>query len=141
MIEKKENIRKTVIGITSLLFLLAVLFLLGCTQTDTASNSSEMVTIDFSYTDANGNIIVQKSIDVESGTNALEVMKNNFEVDYDEFEFGVMVNSIDGVQPPEGYYLGLYVDGSFAQAGISSYTISKDTTIEWKTNSLSDFGS
>ena len=63
-------------------------------------------------------------------------MKNNVKVEYDSYSFGVFVKSIDGASPPNKYYFALFVNGAYANKGISGYTISNDTVIEWKVQKI-----
>jgi hypothetical protein len=126
-------------------FFAAVLLLLlvaasGCVQTAGNQGQAEKATVSLKYTDKDGATILEKSFLADKGTNAFEALKANVAVDYDTFAAGAFVKGIAGVAAPEGYYLALYVDGEYAQKGISDYTIEKDTAIEWKTESLESFG-
>ncbi len=133
----------------NLVFLLLAFFLLisliGCTQTQTLQETSkredEKTTVLFTlkYFDENGKTIVDESSEVQKGTNAFEAMKSKVEVDYDLYAIGAFVKGINGVFPPKGYYLALYVNGEYARKGISGYTVNNDMTVEWKTEKIESF--
>ncbi len=81
--------------------------------------------------------VLNKTIEVEKGTNAFDAMQQVATVGYQDFgEMGVLVESINGVKPEENQFWKLFVNGEQAQVGISSITIEEDTTIEWKTEAI-----
>jgi len=85
--------------------------------------------------------ILDKSIEVEKGTNAFEAMQTVAEVQFQDFgEMGVMVEAINGVSPGENEFWGLYLDGELAPMGISAISIEKDTAIEWKIETIEAYG-
>jgi len=99
-----------------------------------------MATVQLKYTDAEGNPIAEKELRAPIGSNAWELMKQNMQVEFDAYDFGPFVKSIEGTAPPEGHYMALYVNGSYAEKGIGDYTISEGIGFEWKTEKLEDFG-
>ena len=123
---------------TRLIFLsLAVLlFLAGCIQTLDQVEQEKTATLTLKYFDKDGKTVLDKRIEVKKGTNAFEAMKENVEMDFEMYPYGVFVKSIAGVMPPETYFLTLFVNGKKASAGISSYTVNEDTVIEWKTQQV-----
>jgi len=100
----------------------------------------ETAVVSFSYVGEDGQIILEEEFEVSKGTNAFEAMRHEMNVDYTQYAFGSMVNSIEGVSAPEGYYLALYVNGEYAMKGISDYIIDEDISIEWKAEKIEDFG-
>jgi hypothetical protein len=121
--------------------LLSFVFVLGCTQTvdQTDSTATESVSVSFRYVDVQGIALIDKEFEALKGANAFDALKNNFEVDYDEYAFGPFVKSFDGITPAEGEYLALYVNGLYAEKGISEYVLSEDASIEFRFESLSAF--
>lgn len=120
---------------------IVLLFLLvGCTQTTPPETNSEKITVYFSYVDNTGATILEKSFEAEKSSNAFDVMKENIILEFEEYSFGALVTSVEGIAPPEGYYLALYVNGAYAEKGISDYTLEENTIIEWKMESLDSFG-
>ncbi len=83
------------------------------------------------------------SVLVPPGSNGKIVMDKAAEVDpcvfsytYKEFPFGIMVTSIGGVTPPDGYFWELLVgpDECFlhpSNVGISAYHPAFNTVIKW----------
>lgn len=130
---------KKILFLSAAIFLL--IFTLGCIQTaQEPGQGQETVTLALKYFDKDNSLLLNKTLKIEKGTNAFEAMKKITAVESETFSFGVMVKSIAGIAPPEGYYLALYVDSNYAQKGISDYILEKDTLLEWKTEKIQDFG-
>lgn len=133
-----------------LLFGLALILLLsGCTQTlqeqnrteNPSQEQEETVTFTLKLFDRERQLILDKSSEVEPGKNAFEAIEEIAEVDYEDYgSIGAFVKGINGIRPEQGYYLALYVDSVYASKGISSYSIEKDTLIEWKIEKIESFG-
>ena len=78
-------------------------------------------------------LILNRTINVATGTNAFDAMKKVAEVGSQDFgEMGMMVESIEGTAAGENEFWALYVDGEMAMTGINGITLEKDTLIEWK---------
>jgi len=89
---------------------------------------------------AGGKIILNETSYVENGTSAFDAMQEVAAVGYQDFgEMGVMVESINETKPGEGEFWGLYVDGEMAMVGINSIVIEKDTSIEWKIETIEGY--
>jgi len=125
----------------TLLIVLLFIFIVGCTQTVEQDPSllDEKVNVSFKYIGGGGIVLIEKEFEIIKGTNAFEFLKENFEVGYEEYAFGPMIKSFDGITPPDGYYLSLYVNDVYAEKGISEYTLSEDILIEFRFESLSTF--
>lgn len=70
------------------------------------------------------------------GTNAFDAMKEACELTYEEYPFGVYITSIEGVQPKENEYWALYVNGAYAEKGISDYALEDGMELEWRIETL-----
>jgi len=130
--------------LSALFSVLFIAFLLcGCTETiqnQPKQITEETVSFTIKYFDKDNAIILDKTIEIEKGTNAFEAMKENVTVEYEMYSLDAFVKSIAGITPPENYYLGLYVNGEYANKSISGYMIDANTIIEWKTEKIEDFG-
>lgn len=134
----------------SVFLIAALLATAGCTQTAQPGQNTNLENNNFGeaqtavlsikYFDSNNSILLIRNFEVEKGTNAFEAMKNNLQLEYEMFGNSAFITSIAGTPAPEGYYIALYVDGTYADKGISDYAIKKDTLIEWKTEAIEDFG-
>ena len=131
-----------------LFFGLALLLLFsGCTQTLQEQNNTESptqeqtVTLTLKLFNADEQLILDESLEVEPGTNAFEAMQEIAEVEYEDYgSMGAFVEGINGLRPGQGHYLALYVNGAYANKGISSHSIEKDTLIEWKIEKIESYG-
>lgn len=130
--------------LSAVLFVL-VFLLFGCTvQTDGKFSStippvSQAYGLDLKYYDQLGALVFEKKIFAADGSNVFEILKKNAKIDYDSYSFGAFIKSINDVSPPQGYYLALYVDGNYAQKGISDYVLDKAIEISFKTEKLESF--
>ena len=105
------------------------------------TQSSEIVTVLVKASD-NGQIVLDKVIQVEKGSNAFEAMKKADPLlEFEEFSFGVMVNGINGVSPVENSFWALYINGEMAAVGISSVLVEGNMLIEWKTEEIEPYAS
>ena len=100
-----------------------------------APASAEKVTVIVKATDAEGNVILDKVLDVEKGKTAFDAMKQADPLlGYKEdATYGVFISSINGVSPGQGdRYWALYVDGASALTGVSGIKLNENRLIEWK---------
>ena len=93
-----------------------ILLLSGCIQTLQEQNRTEnppqeqeeTVTFTLKLFDREGQLILDKSSEVEPGKNAFEAMQDLVEVDYEDYgSMGALVKGINGIGPEQGYYLAL----------------------------------
>jgi len=90
--------------------------------------------------DASGQIVLDKIIRVDPGTNAFDAMLSVANVGYQDYgSLGVMIETINGTSPKENEFWKLFVNGEQAALGISAITINEDTTIEWKTEAIEEY--
>lgn len=102
-----------------------------------------------------GNQVVQQSSEYEEGASAVvveedyvryfgregvtafELLHEIAQVDAQQFSFGVMVNAINGIYPPEGYFWKLYINGEEAQVGADQLQTHSGDVIEWELEAIS----
>jgi len=116
-------------------FILLSLLLAGCTET-VPREETVLLTIS---AEANGETILEKQVEVLKGSNALDAMQANSELETQEFDFGVMISGIGGVSAGENEYWALYVNGAYAEKGIADYSIEENMEIAWKLESFEAF--
>ncbi|MCA9381941.1 DUF4430 domain-containing protein [Candidatus Dojkabacteria bacterium] len=78
------------------------------------------------------NVITEKRLDIyatEDGQNALELLKSSAVVEYDEFQFGAFVTTINNLKADSEHYWAFYVNGEYAEKGIDSTTLNKGDEI------------
>ncbi len=124
----------------------AVLFLFfavfGCVASE-SQPSQEVLSypVSFSVFDDSNTLIFSETKDFNAGTNAfgamVDLLGDNME--YKEYDFGVMVSSIYGVDAPSTHYWALYVDNNYASAGIKDYVISGPLNISWRLEKIESF--
>jgi len=70
------------------------------------------------------------------GKNALELLKAGHQVEVKHFDFGDMVQSIDGISPASDEFWALYINGQLSQVGADAYQSKSSDTITWKLDKL-----
>jgi len=110
--------------------ILASILVLGCTSQNQTNNTGEKFKVNFEIT-ANDKTS-KVSVFAEQGSNAFEVMKANLKADYKDSAMGPFITGINNIKADSEHYWALYVDGNYAQKGISQYSIEKEVTIAWK---------
>ena len=68
----------------------------------------------------------------QDGKNAFELLQETANIEFKKYDFGVFVESIDGVKPDTKHFWKLYVNGKEAQVGADSIATKNGDTIEWK---------
>ena len=127
--------------------LLAGLILSGCISQENSATgmatltagSNEKVSFGLRVVNAEGEAVLQRYTVVEKGVNAFEAMKKLVPVEYTESTYGAFIKSINGLSPDAEHYWALYVNGEYADKGISSYSVDEAFEVEWRMESLSDF--
>ncbi|PIY80221.1 MAG: hypothetical protein COY80_03955 [Candidatus Pacebacteria bacterium CG_4_10_14_0_8_um_filter_42_14] len=67
----------------------------------------------------------------EDDTNAFDLLKESAEVTYDEYDFGVMVTSINGMAVDDDHYWALYVNDEYAMQGADQTVLATGDTMRW----------
>lgn len=67
-----------------------------------------------------------------SGQIAFDLLLASSQVEYDEYDFGVFIKSINGLAGNDKNYWALYVNNEYAQTGADNVTLQKGDKIEFK---------
>ena len=108
-------------------FLILSVLLVACNTNDTFL---------FVLEDIDGKVLIYEKINYDN-VSILSSLDEALELDYTEFDFGVMVNGIEGFYPLEygitfNYFLSLEVNGSDSMVGIGDLEYSEDLSIKFK---------
>ena len=81
----------------------------------------------------NGTVLERKSIDFYAGDNLLDLLVENFEVEYTEFAIGVMITKIGDLAQDEvnSMYISFYIDNTPSTQGVSSLSIYDGMVLEF----------
>jgi len=83
--------------------------------------------------DPSGGISVDASKTIPSGTNGFDAVKGIVALKSKSFGgLGERISSLCDIDPPNGQYWAMFIDGKLSDVGISSVTISKNMLMEWK---------
>ena len=73
---------------------------------------------------------------VQEGQSAFDALKNltdnsDFTFEYDEYDFGVMINSIKGITPSSNQFWKFQINGEDAAVGVSDYKIKEGDSLRF----------
>lgn len=130
-----------------LLMLLSIVSLAGCQEKDVVIPTPEIKSFSFELVDLMGNKLIEEDIAFEddSDLTILDLIETVVDVDYDTFDFGIMINGFNDYYPKEfgasyNYYYQILVDDVASQVGISEIEYSDGMTISFvETSTLSEF--
>ena len=102
------------IAIAALAFF-TIFMIAGCIQQQSplasAGNTEKNVSFTLKYP-GSGVSVIQESLTASEGTNLIDAMQaNGTQVKYKEYSFGKMVIGIGIIEPGQGQYLAIYVNG------------------------------
>lgn len=86
--------------------------------------------------DAEASPAAVASITYESqadGQNAFELLQeNSIKIDYKEYDFGVFVESINGIKGDDKHFWAFYLNGEQAKTGADQTILQKGDKVEWR---------
>lgn len=68
----------------------------------------------------------------EDGINAFDLLQQNAEINYKMYDFGLMVNDINGIASSDEYFWALYVNGAKSQKGADQTFLKIGDEMEWR---------
>ncbi len=74
----------------------------------------------------------------EEGKTAFELLQGLTEVEYQQYDFGIFVESINSVRPDEQHFWKLYINGQDAQVGADQLQTRNSDVLEWKLEEISN---
>jgi hypothetical protein len=79
----------------------------------------------------NGDIVESKEIEFYKGDNLFFLVRNNFEITFQEFSFGVMILSIGEIYSSQNYFISISVNGVVSMVGITLIEFQDGDSIEF----------
>jgi len=70
------------------------------------------------------------------GKTALQILKEQHQVETETYDFGELVTAIDGKKSGDGQYWAFYINGELASVGAGEYQTQSSDLIEWRLESL-----
>jgi hypothetical protein len=101
-----------------------------------AAGRATTVALHLKIADPTSGFTLEATKDIPAGTSAFDAMRQVVVVDHRRLTgIGQFVTGLCGVDARRGRFWALYVNGKFANQGISSIKLVADTEIEWKMQS------
>lgn len=116
---------------TGLYVIVALLVIFGAYLVAPVSKKSVIVDASVEQTQ-----ITEVTYKGQDGKNAMELLKAGHQVETTHYDFGDMVNSIDGVKPDAQHFWSFYVNGQPATVGADAYQTKASDTISWKLDKI-----
>ena len=66
------------------------------------------------------------------GQTPLDLLVEDNEVEYDQYDFGVFVTSINGQSATNEYYWAVYINGEYAQQSSDQISLEVGDLVEWR---------
>ncbi|MCB9813224.1 MAG: DUF4430 domain-containing protein [Pseudomonadales bacterium] len=67
-----------------------------------------------------------------TGDNAFSLLQINADIEFKQYDFGVFVNSINGIIGDENHFWALYVNGEKSPTGADKTDLKKGDLVEWR---------
>lgn len=66
------------------------------------------------------------------GQTAFELLKDNAEIEYQQYDFGVMVEGINGLKSDDQNYWALYINNNYSQVGADQVKLKAGDKVMWR---------
>lgn len=121
----------------------AALLIAGCaqqvqTENQLPSSKDTTIAVSFAVNDGAENIL-EKTLEVEKGTIALDALRQATVVGGKQYEFGFFIESIAGVEAGQSHYWAIYVDNVYAEKGIDQIVLDKGTNLRFVLEEIREF--
>lgn len=73
-----------------------------------------------------------RNVSVQNGSTVFTALSQTFEVEYEEYDFGYFVTSIDGLSQNETHYWMYQVNGVEADRAVNNYQLSNNDNITFR---------
>jgi hypothetical protein len=139
---KSKNFSPWILGIG--LIALVYLFYVVNQQIDFRNKLETLrqaTTTQFSQEEGDGNLqeeLGQEAVTgyiliaTEEGQTPFSLLLASEDVEYDQYDFGVFVTSINGQQSNSDYYWALYINEEYAQSASDQIELEKGDQVEWR---------
>lgn len=68
----------------------------------------------------------------QEGKTVFELLNEQYDIEYTEYDFGVFIESIEGVAGDQGHFWSLYVNDELSPTGADQTTVSPDDMVEFR---------
>ncbi len=75
----------------------------------------------------------------KDGQTAFELLQENAEIEFKEYDFGVFVESINGIKGDEQNFWALYINGEQSKTGAKETILAQGDLVEWKYEAVEIF--
>lgn len=115
-------------------FLLASLLFLGFLSGCSNNISSNQEASQIEVVEVAPDVLPQTIIELVADSDNIlvsDLTNSRHEVEYKEYDFGVMVEAIDGLRADANHYWALYVNDAYGEAGASQLKVNQGDRVKW----------
>ena len=133
--EKKTNLKK--IGIIATIAVILVIGVVATVIGVNNKNNENKKTVTISIYDKEQKNIYKESVNTDKKY-LIEVLEENkdLEVKTEDSQYGKYITSIKGIEQGDNYYWSYYIDGAYAEVGVSSCEIEEGKSYDFKIESM-----
>lgn len=133
----KNNVKKI-----SVIFIIVAILIIGIAivlndNSNKEKNKSNEKTITISVFNKENESIYSEEVNTDKQY-LIEVLEENKELDIkaEDSQYGKYIKSIKGIEQGDNYYWSYYIDGQYAEVGVSSCEIEHGKTYDFKIESM-----
>lgn len=132
----KENTKKIILAVVVFLLLLVpiAIAIVRINNDDNNANNTQEEQVVNDQSDDNqidkGDLESIELVATSDNTNAFDLLKTSHEVVFDQYDFGVFIKSIDGLEGNNEYYWAFYVNGVYGKTAIDKTILNSGDKLE-----------
>ena len=133
--EKKTDFKK--IGIIATIAIILVIGIVAVVVGANNKNNENKKTVTISVYDKEQKNIYKKNVNTDKKY-LIEVLEENKDLNIkaEDSQYGKYITSIKGIEQGDNYYWSYYIDGAYAEVGVSSCEIEEGKTYDFKIESM-----
>lgn len=132
---KNTNLKK--IGIIAVIAIVIIGAVIGVIISKSNKNNENIKTITISVFNKENENIYKENVNTDKQY-LIEVLEENkdLNVKSEDSQYGKYITSIKGIEQGDNYYWSYYIDGQYAEVGVSSCEIEDGKTYDFKIESM-----
>lgn len=133
----KNNIKKIVVILSIIMILVISVVATVINNSNKNVNDDNKNTITISVFNKEGENIYKERVNTDKQY-LIEVLEENKDLDVktENSQYGKYITSIKGIEQGDNYYWSYYIDGQYADVGVSSCKIENDKTYDFKIENM-----
>lgn len=132
MENKKQEVNKYVVPVILILAAISIWVFVLTPPQSTDVTPEEITNPKLQTTEIDEEIETYSFTADSNEVNAFDLLSSQVEVNYQEYDFGIFVDGLDGLMADKEHFWAFYVNGEFATKGVKQTTLQKGDLMEFK---------